>query len=237
MGLLGGLLLIGDQVGHQGQQLVVQFRGGGRVQDHRHTGRPGPMGHRPVHLNGDLQLQKHHIKIRNGIPDPADLIHRQRPVGTGNHHNTVLGGVLRDLQSHVAHTGMDAGVHHHMAGVHAGSLEGFQQLLAEQVVTDRAHHGDLRPQAGTLQRLVGPLSARGHVEGLPINRLSGAGDLLRCGDDIHNKAADNQNAGFLMYHSIAPALQRITASDVLYSYYSGLGKRYKSFLKKPPEND
>ena len=49
--------------------------------------------------------------------------------------------------------------------------------------------------------------------------------------------ADNQNARFLMYHSIAPALQRITTSDVLYSYYSGLGKRYKSFLKKPPEND
>ena len=124
-----------------------------------------------------------------------------------------------------------------MAGIHACILQRFQELPAKQIIPHAADHCDLRAQPRTLKGLIGALAAGGGVEGLPVNRLSGAGDLLRCGDDIHNKAADNQNAGFLMYHSIAPALQRITASDVLYSYYSGLGKRYKSFLKKPPEND
>ena len=56
MGLLRCLLLVGDQVGNQTQQFIVQFRGRSRVQDHRHTSLFGPMGHSLVYLDGDLQL-------------------------------------------------------------------------------------------------------------------------------------------------------------------------------------
>ena len=85
-----------------------------------------------------------------------------------------------------------------MADVHPGSLEGFQQLLAEQVVSHGAHHGNRRPQTGALQRLIGALSTGGHMEGFAVDRLPGAGDFFRCGDHIHHKAAHNQNARFFM---------------------------------------
>ena len=76
-----------------------------------------------------------------------------------------------------------------MADIHAGFPRCFQQLAAEQIVAHAADHGDLGPQAGALQRLIGAFSAGGHVKGFSVNCLGRGGDPLRGGDDIHDKAA------------------------------------------------
>ena len=63
---------------------------------------------------------------------------------------------------------------------------------------------DLPPLAGVIlamlvctvlgmvvERLVGALAAGGHVEGLAVDGLSGMGNLLRGGDDVHDEATHN----------------------------------------------
>ena len=97
--------------------------------------------------------------------------------------------MLRDLQRHVAHAGGDAGPHHNMADVHTRLAGCLQQLVAKEIVAHATHHGDIRTQPGALQRLVGTLAAGGHVECFSVNGLSGMGHPLRCGDNVHNKAA------------------------------------------------
>ena len=151
MRLLRRLLLVGDQIGHQRQQLVIQLRGRRRIQDHRHTGLPRPTGHRPIYLNGNLQLQKHQIIPGNGVLNPANLVHRQRPIGAGDHHNAILGSIFRDFQRHMAHAGVNPGVYRHMACIHAGGLKRLQKLLTKEIVAHSAHHGDIRTQPGALK--------------------------------------------------------------------------------------
>ena len=74
---------------------------------------------------------------------------------------------------------------------HTGGFEGLQQLFAEQVIAYTAHHGNVGTQPCALKRLVGALAAGGHVEGLAVDGLSGMGNLLRGGDDVHDEAAHN----------------------------------------------
>ena len=77
---------------------------------------------------------------------------------------------------------------------------GSKSCWPKEIVPHAAHHGDLRPQTGALQSLIGALAAGRHVEGRSVNGLSGFGNTLRGGNDVHNEAADYQNAGLSLLH-------------------------------------
>ena len=190
-GLRGGFLLIGDQIGHQTQQFVVQIGGGSRIQHDGNAGLSGPVGQSPVYLQRNLQLKQQHVIRGNFILDPDHFLYSQSLVGTGDDDDTVLRRVFCHLQGDMSHAGGDALPDQNVADIHASNPGRFQELLAEQIIAHATHHRDIGAQPDTLQRLVGTLAAGGHVEGLAINSLGGLGNAFCCGNHVHDEAADN----------------------------------------------
>ena len=187
----GGLLLIGGEIGDHAQQLIAQFCSRGRIQHDGDAGFLSPACHSEIDFQRNFQLQQHDVVCRDFVFDPGHFFQSQCLIGTGDDNDAVLRGVFRYLQSHMTHTGGDAFVYHNAADVYAGGSGSLQQFFTEEIVTHTAHHGDVCTESGTLQSLVSALAARGHMEFFSVNSLSGRGNAVCGGDDIHHKTAYN----------------------------------------------
>ena len=121
-GLRGGFLLIGDQIGHQTQQFVVQIGGGSRIQHDGNAGLSGPVGQSPVYLQRNLQLKQQHVIRGNFILDPDHFLYSQSLVGTGDDENCI-----RHLLTNIAEYNTD-----HIYISNDLGLTGISQQLFDQ---------------------------------------------------------------------------------------------------------
>jgi len=192
MGLHSGFLLVGGQVSHQCQQLIIKFRCGSGIQHNGDTGLLCPACDGPVDLNGNFQLQQYHVICMDDRLQPGNFFHPQGLVGTGDYDNPVLCGMFLNFQSYMPHAAVCIRTHNNVADIHTGIPQGSEKNVLEQVISDAAHHGDISAKTGALQRLIGSFAAGSQMEGLPVDGLSGFWNALRGGNDVHDKAADHK---------------------------------------------